>query len=67
MQQPVPTYARGWSEILAQDVASIARFLVDPGERARELRQSSPFAGYLSPRERWQLWRETRGATERAG
>jgi hypothetical protein len=59
-QQPVPAYASAWNEILAQEVVAIAAFLVDPGERARELRQSSPFAGYLSPRERWQLWHETR-------
>ena len=62
----VPAYARAWNEILAQDAAAIASFLVEPGERARELRQSSPFAGCLSPRERWRLWRETRGASETA-
>jgi hypothetical protein len=62
--RPVPTYAAGWDEILARDVQAIATFLVDPGERARELRQSSPFAGALSPRERWRLWRETRAAVE---
>src|ERR1019366_8183573 len=49
-QQPVPAYASAWNKILAQEVVAIAAFLVDPGERARELRQSSPFAGYLSPR-----------------
>ncbi len=58
--QPVPAYASAWNEILGQEVTAIAAFLADPGERARELRQSSPFAGYLSPRERWQLWYETR-------
>ena len=62
--RPIPTYAAAWDEILASDVHAIAAFLVDPGERARELRQSSPFAGALSPRERWQLWRETRSAVE---
>ncbi len=55
-----PHYARAWAEILARDVEAIAAFLVDPGERARELRQSSPFAGCLSARQRWQLWREVR-------
>jgi len=37
-----------------------------PGEDADELRQSSPFAGVLSARERWALWRavgeEVRGS-----
>ena len=63
---PVPPYARAWNEILGRDVAAITSFLVDPGEWARELRQSSPFAGALSPRERWRLWRETRSAVESA-
>jgi hypothetical protein len=53
-----PSYARAWHEILRREHQAIAAFLVDPGERARELRQSSPFAGALTPQERWALWRE---------
>lgn len=34
-------------------------------EEARELRQSSPFAGALSPRERWRIWREVRARLDR--
>jgi hypothetical protein len=56
----VPFYARKWAEILASDAATVAAFLVDRGELATELRQSSPFAGAISPRERWRIWRETR-------
>ncbi len=55
-----PHYARAWDEILARPLVEIAAFLVDPGEHARELRQSTPFAGALPPRERWRLWREVR-------
>jgi hypothetical protein len=55
-----PFYARKWAEVLAGDVPSIATFLVDRGELATELRQSSPFAGALQPQERWNIWRETR-------
>jgi hypothetical protein len=55
---PPPHYARGWDIVLARPVADIVRFLVDEGEMARELRQSTPFAGELPPRERWRLWRE---------
>jgi hypothetical protein len=55
-----PFYARKWSEILAGDPSSIASFLTERSELADELRQSSPFAGALKPRERWQIWRETR-------
>jgi hypothetical protein len=53
-------YAEAWRAILAEPVDGVARFLVDPGERARQLRQASPFAGLLSPRERWSIWRRTR-------
>lgn len=55
-----PFYARKWAEILAEDAASIAAFLVDRSELAYELRSSSPFAGALTPRERWKIWHETR-------
>jgi len=55
-----PFYARKWAEILAGDVSSIAAFLTDRSELAIELRQSTPFAGALTPQERWRIWRETR-------
>ncbi len=55
-----PFHARKWAEILAGDIPSIAAFLVERSELACELRQSSPFAGALRPRERWRIWRETR-------
>ena len=55
-----PRWARAWAELLAGDVASIAAALVDPGERMTDLRQVTPFAGALSPRERWRIWAETR-------
>lgn len=60
LAEGAPFYARKWAEILAGDVASIAAFLVERSELADELRSSSPFAGALTPRERWAIWRETR-------
>jgi hypothetical protein len=53
-------YARKWAEVLAGDPASVAAFLVERSELATELRQSSPFAGALTPQERWKIWGETR-------
>ena len=53
-------YARRWREILSGPVSEISALLVDEGEEARALRQSTPFAGALDPRERWRLWREAR-------
>lgn len=52
-----PFYARKWAEKLAGDIDSIEAFLIDRSELAIELRQSSPFAGALSPQERWEIWR----------
>ena len=49
-------YASGWKAILVQSPERVRAFLVDEGERARAFRQVSPFAGVLSPKERWRLW-----------
>ena len=63
---PDAHFVRGWSRILERPVREIAAFLVDDSEEARELRQSTPFAGVLGPRERWRLCREV-GERARAG
>jgi hypothetical protein len=54
-----PRWVEGWRAVLAGDAAAIAAALVDPGEGMTALRQVSPFAGALPPRERWQIWRAT--------
>jgi hypothetical protein len=63
---PDAHYAKAWSEVLGWSTAEIVTFLIDDGERATELRQSTPFAGVLDPRERWRIWREV-GARVRTG
>jgi len=50
-------YAEAWQAILAQPVEDVALFLAGTDERARQLRQVSPFAGVLDPRTRWEIWR----------
>ena len=45
-----------WKRILGQPLEDIINFLVSPGEKARQLRQSSPFCGILTPRERWKIY-----------
>jgi hypothetical protein len=55
-----PPWAERWAAALSGDTASIEAFLVERNALADELRQSSPFAGALDPRERWALWRATR-------
>jgi|SRR6185295_10502124 len=59
-----PFYARNWAEKLAGDVDSIAAFLVERSDLATELRQSTPFAGAITPQERWEIWRRVRDELE---
>jgi hypothetical protein len=64
-ETPGRPYARMWAKVLAGDPQSIAAFLVEETELATELRQSSPFAGVLEPRERWQIWRNVKEAEKK--
>jgi hypothetical protein len=52
-----PHYARAWHEVLSGPADALARLLVADTEHARALRQATPFAGALDPRERWRIWR----------
>ncbi len=49
-----------WREILAKPWPEVREVLLDVSERGRRLRQSSPFCGVVSPRERWRVWRRHR-------
>jgi hypothetical protein len=57
---PHPHYAHAWSALLASPLPIIQARLVDAGPEACALRQVTPFAGAISPRERWKLWRQVR-------
>ncbi len=46
--------------LLAQPVPEIAETLVEDGEWMRDLRQNTPFAGVLTPEDRWKIIREVR-------
>ena len=56
LQSPSPAVVE-WSRILELEWDEIRPLLLDPGEQGRRLRQSSPFCGVLSPRERWEIYR----------
>jgi hypothetical protein len=45
-----------WRAILGRPWREVAALLVDPGEHATRLRQSSPFAGVLTPAERRSIY-----------
>jgi hypothetical protein len=53
-----PVYERLWTEALDGPLEALLALLVAETDHARAMRQVSPFAGLLPPRERWSLWRE---------
>jgi hypothetical protein len=55
-----PHYARAWQQVLESPIEEICALLIADDERARALRQATPFAGVVGPRERWRIWAETR-------
>lgn len=50
--QSAPPY-REWVEFLKRPWPEVREILLDPSEEGKRLRQSSPFVGILTPRERW--------------
>jgi hypothetical protein len=51
-----PAWFLEWRRILARPWTSIAAFITEPSEEATRLRQSSPFAGVLTPLERKRIY-----------
>ncbi len=49
-------YWTEWKKILNSPLNEIFAFLVSPEDKARWLRQSSPFCGILTPQERWKIY-----------
>jgi hypothetical protein len=47
---------REWSDILKGPLSLVLNVLLSTDERGARLRQSSPFCGILSPRERWKIY-----------
>lgn len=59
------TPGHGWDEWQARLDAgadAVIEILTDPGEHGHDMRQTAPFAGTLSNRERWAILREVHGA-----
>jgi hypothetical protein len=53
-------WAEAWSAVLSLPAEQVAAVLTDTGQRARDLRQTSPFAGALDARTRWAILRRVR-------
>jgi len=49
-------YLDEWSRILDLPLEDMLRLIEDEGQRMTDLRQSSPFAGVLDPKERWAIY-----------
>jgi NADH:ubiquinone oxidoreductase subunit D len=56
-------YRVQWLRILEEPLDRVVAFLREDSERARELRQCTPFTGVITPRERWRIWRTVREST----
>lgn len=49
-------YMDAWGELLAKPIAELAARIQEDNEPMQAMRQTSPFAGILSPRERWEIY-----------
>ena len=54
--QHSPRWVHEWGQILALPWQHIAALIAEPSERGARLRQSSPFAGVLTPEERSRIY-----------
>ncbi len=58
-----PPWIGQWMQLLNCPLETVVKVLTSGSEEACRLRSSSPFAGVLSARERWALYREIRDET----
>ena len=48
---------REWRDLLQRPWSEVKAALLDESETGRRRRQSTPFCGILTPRERWQIYK----------
>lgn len=59
--RPEPYYLKAWEDIIEQGLDATIDFITSDTEYATELRQSSPFVGFMSNKERTEFlrtWKE---------
>jgi hypothetical protein len=49
-------YWDAWREMLSRPLAEVLELMVEDSERMTALRQATPFAGVLDPKERWAIY-----------
>lgn len=59
-----PEYASRWRELLALPEDRLAEHLLRDDDEMQAMRQTSPFAGTLTPQERWALRRSVLSSLE---
>jgi hypothetical protein len=59
----VPFYLEEWRKILGHGVEFSLSFVTESSPEADRLLQSTPFAGVLSPKERWEFLRKWKEST----
>ena len=56
-----PHYRDRWAALLDEPLDVLCAVIEADTEESRDLRQVSPFAGFLDPATRWRVWQEARG------
>jgi len=49
-------YWDAWRELLKRPLEELLALMVEDSEKMTAMRQSNPFAGILTPRERWSIY-----------
>ncbi len=60
-------YLDAWREILSRPLPEVLELIEQDSPRMIELRQSTPFAGVLDPRERWHIYDTFESRTHHPG
>ena len=53
-----PRWVAAWRDLLSQPLETVLTAITEDDEHTRSLRQTSPFAGVIDPRTRWEILRE---------
>jgi|SRR5580700_6916305 hypothetical protein len=51
-------YWDAWREILNRPLPQLLDLIVEDSERMAAMRQATPFAGFLEPKERWAIYEQ---------
>lgn len=61
-----PAWIDAWEAWLDLEPTQLAARLAEASDEACSMRQVTPFAGVISPQQRWRIWREVGAAADGA-